>query len=98
MAKTDLSKLEHMYVNGPLHFYFDTDKNGKRTIRHIRFYQHNFQVPADGITIDVVPDNAVGSAQIEDESIEMDDLSPSVKEELTPAERVTQEELDEFQA
>lgn len=97
MAKTtDLTKLKHVLVNGPLHFYYATDKDGKRTIRHIRFYQHDFQVPADGITIDTIPDNAVGSKQIEDESVEMVDLSPDVKEQLSPAERVTKEDLDGF--
>ena len=96
MAKTDLSKLEHMYVNGPLHFYYETDKDGKRVLRHIRFYQHNFQVPADGITIDVVPDNSVGSEQIKDGTVEMQDLSKDVKEQLSPAERVTQDELNNF--
>ena len=57
MAKTtDLTKLEHMYVNGPLHFYYDTDKDGRRVLRHIRFHHHGFEVPADGVTIDGYPE------------------------------------------
>lgn len=98
MAKTtDLSKLEHMYVNGPLHFYYETI-DGQRILRHIRVNWHQFEVPADGVTIDVVPDNSVGSAQIDDNSVMMEDLNDSVKEQLTPAERVTQDELNNFNA
>lgn len=83
MAKTtDLTELKHMLVNGPLHFYYETNKAGKRVLRHIRVNWHQFEVPADGITIDVVPDNAVGSAQIEDGSVQMDDLNDSVKEKM----------------
>lgn len=98
MAKTtDLSKLEHMYVNGPLHFYYDTDKDGKRVLRHIRVNWHEFEVPADGVTVDI-PEGSVGSKEIEDESVEMQDLSKDVKEKLSPAERVTKDELDNFNA
>lgn len=99
MAKTtDLTKLEHMYVNGPLHFYYDTDKDGRRVLCHIRFHQHGFEVPADGVTIDVVPADSVGSEQIKDEGVEMQDLSKDVRERLSPAERVTKDELNNFNA
>lgn len=92
---TDLSKLEHMYVNGPLHFYYETDKDGKRVLRHIRVNWHQFEVPADGVTVEI-PEGSVGSKEIEDESVEMQDLSKDVKEKLSPAERVTQDELNNF--
>lgn len=99
MAKTtDLSKLEHMYVNAPLHFYYDTNAAGKRVLRHIRVNWHQFEVPADGVTVDTVPADSVGSAQIEDNSVMMEDLNDDVKEQLAPAERVTQQDLDGFKA
>lgn len=94
MAKTDLSKLEHMYVNGPLHFYYETI-DGQRILRHIRVNWHQFEVPADGVTVEI-PEGSVGSKEIEDESVEMQDLSKDVKEKLSPAERVTQDELNNF--
>lgn len=40
--------------------------------------------------------NSVGTEQIKDESVEMQDLSKDVKEQLSPAERVTQDELNNF--
>ena len=55
MAKQDLSKLRHALVNAPLHFYYEAGAGGTRVLRHIRVQQKNFEVPADGVTIDVVP-------------------------------------------
>lgn len=43
----------------------------------------------------VAPADSVGSEEIKDESVEMEDLSPGVKEQM--AERVTQEDLAGFQ-
>lgn len=58
----DLTKLQHVYVDGPLHFYYEQAADGTRTLHHIRVNQRTYNVPADGsgITIDVVPPNAVG--------------------------------------
>ena len=58
----DLTKLQHVYVDGPLLFYYEQAADGTRTLNHIRVNQPTFYVPADGsgITIDVVPPNAVG--------------------------------------
>lgn len=82
MAKTtDLSKLEHMYVNGPLHFYYEKTKDGQRILRHIRVNWHQFEVPADGVTVEI-PEGSVGSKEIEDGSVQMDDLNDSVKEKM----------------
>ena len=77
----DLTKLQHVYIDGPLHFYYETAADGTRTLHHIRVNQRTYNVPADGsgITIDVVPPNAVGSEQIEDGSVTMQDLSPEAR-------------------
>lgn len=48
-----------------------------------------------GSTIDIIPADSVGSEQIENESVEMEDLSPRVKEQM--ADRVSQQDLDNFQ-
>ena len=95
MATPDLSKLKHALVNSPLHFYYEERADGTRVLRHIRVQQKNFEVPADGVTIDVVPPDSVGSAQIQNEGVEMEDLSPEVKTNM--AERVSQEDLARFQ-
>lgn len=96
MAKTeDLSKMQHYLAYPPLHFYYEIDKNGKQVLRHIRVQQRSFEVPADGITIDVVPPDSVGTEQIEDGSIMMDDLNKDVKDNI--ADRVSSDELDGFQ-
>jgi hypothetical protein len=86
--------MNHYLAYTPLHFYYEIDKDGNQVLRHIRVQQRTFEVPADGITIDVVPPNSVGSEQIEDESVMMDDLHPEVKDSI--ADRVTKDELDNF--
>lgn len=98
MTTPDLTKLKHTLVNPPLHFYCEMDEDGTETLRHIRVQQRTFQVPADGITIDTVPPDSVGTEQIIDEAVEMEDLSKQVKDEMvTRSDRVTRQELDEFE-
>ena len=85
MAKqTDLSKLKHVYVDGPLHLYYETTADGTNVLRHIRVNQRTYNVPTDGsgITIDTVPPDSVGTAQIEDGSVELRDLSPEAREAM----------------
>ena len=96
MANTeDLSKLQHHLAYPPLHFYYEIDKEGNKVLRHIRVQQHNFEVPADGITIDTVPPDSVGTEQIIDKSVKMEDLNQEVTDSI--ADRVTQDDLDGFE-
>lgn len=105
MKTPDFSKLNHWLVNAPMHFYTETKDDGTEVLRHIRVQQKNFEVPADGVTIDIVPPDsvgpeqikteAVGSAQIKDGGVEMEDLAPGVKANM--AERVSQDDLARFQ-
>jgi len=81
MAK-DLSVLNHYLVNSPLHFYTETSEDGTEVLRHIRVQQRTYNVPADGITIDTVPPDSVGTTEIKDESVEMQDLSQNVKDKM----------------
>ena len=90
----DLTKLQHYLAYPPLHFYYEIDKDGNQVLRHIRVQQRNFEVPADGITIDTVPPDSVGSDQIVDKSVKLEDLNDEVTESI--ADRVTREELDGF--
>lgn len=84
MAKTpDLTRLKHSLVNAPLHFYTEVQSDGTEVLRHIRVQQRNFRVPTDGgITIDTIPPDSVGTEQIEDGSVQMQDLSPEAREAM----------------
>jgi len=93
MAK-DLSALNHYLVNPPLHFYTETAEDGTEVLRHIRVQQRTYDVPADGITIDTVPPNSVGTAEIKDGGVEMQDLSQDVKDSIPN--RITKSDLDDF--
>lgn len=90
----DLSKMNHYLVNAPLHFYTERADDGAEVLRHIRVQQRTFDVPADGVTIDTVPPDSVGSQQIEDGSVMLVDLNSEVKDNM--ADRVTQEDLGRF--
>lgn len=82
MAIPDLTKLKHALVNAPLHFYYEVTTDGAEVLRHIRVQQRKFDVPADGVTIDVVPPDSVGTEQIEDGSVQLQDLTPEAREAM----------------
>lgn len=51
----------------------------------------------EGSTIDVVPPDSVGTRQIQDDSVEMEDLNQKVKDTmLTGDDRVTPGDIDKF--
>lgn len=98
MKTPNFSKLKHWLVNAPMHFYTETKDDGTEVLRHIRVQQKNFEVPADGVTIDVVPPDSVGTDQIENGSVQAEDLSEGVKNAMiTDKDRVTQEQIDNFE-
>ena len=82
MATPDLTKLKHALVNAPLHFYYEVTTDGDEVLRHIRVQQRNFDVPADGVTVDVVPPDSVGTEQIKNETVELQDLTPEAREAM----------------
>lgn len=85
MAKTtDLSSMKHMLAS-QLHLYYETQDDGTNVLRHIRVHQRNFEVPSEGISIDSLPDNFIGSEQIKDGTMDMADLSPNVKDSMVKA-------------
>ena len=93
MAK-DLSQLEHYLANTPLHFYYEKKEDGTQVLRHIRVQQRTFEVPADGITIDTLPANSVSTEQIEDDSVQMRDLSKEVRASINASEVELRESTD----
>ena len=86
--------MNHYLVNAPLHFYTERADDGAEVLRHIRVQQRTFDVPADGVTIDTVPPDSVGSRQIQDGGVQLEDLNKDVLDNM--ADRVTQEDLDDF--
>lgn len=82
MATPDLTKLKHALVNAPLHFYYEVMDDGTNVLRHIRVQQRKFDVPTDGVTIDALPADSVGSEQIKDETVELQDLTPEAREAM----------------
>jgi len=74
-TKKDLSELKHVLVPSNLHLYYEKAEDGTNILRHIRVNKHIFQVPADGVTIDVVPPNSVGTDEIRDSGVELRDIA-----------------------
>jgi hypothetical protein len=82
--------------DGNRRIYFRPNDDGSKTLvgEIIPKSRIVIRYPA-GSTIDIIPPDSVGSEQIENESVEMEDLSPRVKEQM--ADRVSQQDLDNFQ-
>jgi len=82
--------------DGNRRIYFRPNDDGSKTLvgEIIPKSRIVIRYPA-GSTIDIIPADSVGSDQIENESVEMEDLSPRVKEQM--ADRVSQQDLDNFQ-
>lgn len=85
MAETkDLSKLEHAYAQH-LHLYYEKQKDGTNVLRHIRVHQRTYDVPSEGITIDTLPDDFIGTEHIKDGSVQAGDLSQQLRDGLVSA-------------
>ena len=79
MAKTtDISSLKHVLAQ-QLHLYYEPQDDGTNVLRHIRVHQRTFNVPSDGITIDTLPDDFIGSEHIKDGTVQEQDLSQQLK-------------------
>jgi len=93
-TKPDLTKLKHILVPSTIHFYYETTSDGVNVLRHVRVYQRTFQIPADGVTIDKVPLNSVGSEELKDGSVGKVDVDDEVKEGLDELNNVGIEDKD----
>ena len=92
----ELKKKQYGYVT----VFYEENEKGEKVIRKLRFLgEKKNEYIADGdIQIDVVPKNSVGTEQIVDDSIEMDDLNRNVKDQMvTGNDRVTAEDLQGFE-
>lgn len=85
MAKRDLTQLKHALAAGPLHLYYEPGEDGENILRHIRVNARGFEVPSDGITIDNLPGDIIGTEQIKNDTVEMEDLSQDAKNSLVQA-------------
>lgn len=90
--KKDLTQLRYVYSASPLHLYYETLKDGTNVLRHIRVNQRTYDVPADGVTIDVVPENSVGTDQIENGAIKLEDLNDEIRDGLIT--NITEDDIE----
>ena len=80
----DLQGLKNFPCNGS-RYYYKEGKDGQKLLVAILFGKSHFIIrfPA-GTTIDTVPADSVGSSQIKDGSVKLEDLSDEVKQKLNP--------------
>ena len=80
----DLQGLPSIPCNGS-RYYYKEDKDGKKLLVAQLFGKSHFIIryPA-GSTIDTLPDGSVGSREIEDGGVHMEDLAPEVRAKLNP--------------
>ena len=71
-------------VSKNVRYFYEEDSLGNKILRHILIGSSRSMllVPAEGVTIDVVPDNSVGSEQIKDNSVAVNDLTPEARERM----------------
>lgn len=84
MAATDTTKLRHALAS-QLHLYYEPQADGTNVLRHIRVNSRTYKVPEDGITIDDLPADIIGTEQIKDGAILLDDLNTQVKQQTQQA-------------
>jgi hypothetical protein len=84
MAATDTTKLRHALAS-QLHLYYEPQADGTNVLRHIRVNSRTYKVPEDGITIDDLPADIIGTEQIKDGAILLDDLNREVKQQTQQA-------------
>jgi hypothetical protein len=78
----DLQGLPSIPCNGS-RYYYKEGKDGQRLLVAQLFGKSHFIIRyPEGSTIDVIPEGAVGSKQIEDGSVQMEDLNDEVKDKI----------------
>lgn len=83
---------------GNQRYYYKTVDGQNKLIGSIVGKRHLVIRFPEGSTIDVVPPDSVGSEQIMDGSVQAEDLSEGVKDAMiTDKDRVTQEQIDNFE-
>ena len=80
MASTDTTKLRHALAS-QLHLYYERQPDGTNVLRHIRANSRTYKVPDEGITIDNLPADIIGTEQIKNGTILLDDLNQEIKQQ-----------------
>jgi len=80
MASTDKTKLIHALAS-QLHLYYEPQPDGTNVLRHIRANSRTYKVPDEGITIDDLPADIIGTEQIKNGTILLDDLNQEIKQQ-----------------
>lgn len=78
------TNLRHILAQ-QLHLYYEQQPDGTNLLRRIRVNNYKLDVPEDGITIDNLPADIIGTEQIKDGSILLDDLNTQVKQQTQQA-------------
>lgn len=82
---------------GNQRYYYKTEDGQHKLIGSIVGKRHLIIRFPEGSTIDVVPPNSVGTEQLIDDTVEMEDLNHKVKEKmLTDDDRVTSQDINNF--
>lgn len=68
-----------------LHLYYEQQSDGTNLLRRIRVNNYKLDVPEDGITIDNLPADIIGTEQIKDGAILLEDLNTQVKQQTQQA-------------
>lgn len=83
---------------GNQRYYYKTVDGQNKLIGSIVGKRHLVIRFPEGSTIDVLPPDTVGSREIKNDSVEMEDLNSRVKDAMvTDKDRVTQEQIDNFE-
>lgn len=96
---SDLQDCKSFPCNGSRYYYKEKDDGTKMLVAQVFGKSHFILRYPAGSTIDVIPEGAVGSKEIEDGSVKLEDLSDEVKQKLNPEndEEYTQDsDIDEM--
>lgn len=80
----DLSGLPYIVSNGT-RYYYEPTREGKNLLRAQVFGKSHMIIRyPDGSTIETLPAGSVGSREIEDGGVHLEDLAPEVRNKLNP--------------
>lgn len=80
----DLQGLPSIPCNGSRYFYKEDEEGQKMLVAQLFGKSHFIIRYPAGSTIDVIPEGAVGSRELKDEGVNLEDLAPEVRNKLNP--------------
>ena len=81
----DLQGLPSFPCNGSRYYYKEKEDGTKELVAQLFGKSHFIIRYPKGSTIDTLPEDSVGSREIEDGGVQMEDLAPEVRAKLNPA-------------